>query len=163
MRKRLVDLLEFGQFLLQRFQADRGTHSAAALTYTTLFAVVPMMTVTFAMLSAIPAFQGVGEQIQSFIFRNFVPSTGEAVQVYLQARVFGLGPLEFLKNQLNSAVQCLAIAAVAYTLLKLLAHQSPMVTMVVALIVMPATWLLGLKLGRHPLWEAIRGRVFHRK
>ena len=83
MRKRLVDLLEFGQFLLQRFQADRGTHSAAALTYTTLFAVVPMMTVTFAMLSAIPAFQGVGEQIQSFIFRNFVPSTGEAVQVYL--------------------------------------------------------------------------------
>lgn len=84
MRKRLVELLEFGQFLLQRFQADRGTHSAAALTYTTLFAVVPMMTVTFAMLSAIPAFQGVGEQIQSFIFRNFVPSTGEAVQVYLQ-------------------------------------------------------------------------------
>ena len=31
MRKRRVDLLEFGQFLLQRFQADRGTHSAAAM------------------------------------------------------------------------------------------------------------------------------------
>ena len=39
-----------------------------------------MMTVTFAMLSAVPAFQGVGEQIQHFIFRNFVPSTGAAVQ-----------------------------------------------------------------------------------
>ena len=62
-----------------------ATSSAAALTYTTLFAVVPMMTVTFAMLSAVPAFQGVGEQIQHFIFRNFVPSTGAAVQEYLWA------------------------------------------------------------------------------
>ena len=61
MRQRLHDVLDFWRFLLQRFLADRGISSAAALTYTTLFAVVPMMTVTFAMLSAVPAFQGVGE------------------------------------------------------------------------------------------------------
>mgnify|MGYP003493011042 FL=1 len=85
MRQRLHDVLDFWRFLLQRFLADRGISSAAALTYTTLFAVVPMMTVTFAMLSAVPAFQGVGEQIQHFIFRNFVPSTGAAVQEYLWA------------------------------------------------------------------------------
>ena len=84
MRQRLTDLVEFWRFLLQRFITDRGTNSAAALTYTTLFAVVPMMTVTFAMLSAVPAFQNVGEDIQGFIFRNFVPSTGEALQEYLQ-------------------------------------------------------------------------------
>jgi len=63
MQQRIKDFVEFGRFLVQRFLADRGPHSAAALTYTTLFAVVPMMTVTFAMLSAIPAFQGIGEQI----------------------------------------------------------------------------------------------------
>ncbi|WP_044873844.1 virulence factor BrkB family protein [Pseudomonas sp. LFM046] len=85
MRQRLTDTVEFWRFLLQRFIADRGTNSAAALTYTSLFAVVPMMTVTFTMLSAIPAFQGTGEQIQSFIFHNFVPSTGEALQEYLRA------------------------------------------------------------------------------
>ncbi|MFC5698139.1 virulence factor BrkB family protein [Pseudomonas sp. GCM10022186] len=84
MRQRLTDVVEFWRFLLQRFIADRGTNSAAALTYTSLFAVVPMMTVTFTMLSAIPAFQGTGEQIQSFIFRNFVPSTGETLQEYLR-------------------------------------------------------------------------------
>lgn len=83
MHYRLRDWLEFWRGLLQRFVDDRGTSSAAALTYTTLFAVVPMMTVTFAMLSAIPAFQGVGEEIQAFIFHNFVPSTGETVQQYL--------------------------------------------------------------------------------
>jgi len=85
MQQRISDFVEFGRFLVQRFLADRGPHSAAALTYTTLFAVVPMMTVTFAMLSAIPAFQGVGEQIQLYIFRNFIPSTGATIQEYLVA------------------------------------------------------------------------------
>ena len=63
MLQRVNDLWDFWRFLLQRFIADQGTSNAAALTYTTLFAVVPMMTVTFSMLSAIPAFQGSGEQI----------------------------------------------------------------------------------------------------
>lgn len=101
MQYRLRDWLEFWLSLSRRFVQDRGVSNAAALTYTTLFAVVPMMTVTFAMLSAIPAFQGVGEEIQGFIFRNFVPSTGETVQQYLreftvQARQltwFGVGLL----------------------------------------------------------------------
>ncbi|MGG2396435.1 YihY family inner membrane protein [Pseudomonas sp. SH1-B] len=101
MQVRFKDWLGFWLSLYQRFMANRGAGNAAALTYTTLFAVVPMMTVTFAMLSAVPAFQGVGEEIQGFIFRNFVPSTGETVQEYLreftsQARQltwFGVGLL----------------------------------------------------------------------
>lgn len=84
MRQRLSDWVEFWGFLFRRFLTDRAINSAAALTYTTLFAVVPMMTVTFAMLSAIPAFQESGEQIQNFIFHNFVPSSGETVQQYLR-------------------------------------------------------------------------------
>ena len=80
MRSRLKDWVGFWFSLYQRFVENRGAGNAAALTYTTLFAVVPMMTVTFAMLSAIPAFQGGCENIQAFIFNNFVPSTGETVQ-----------------------------------------------------------------------------------
>lgn len=85
MQQRINDLVEFCRFLVQRFLTDSGPNSAAALTYTTLFAVVPMMTVTFAMLSAVPAFQGVGEQIQMYIFSNFIPSTGATIQEYLVA------------------------------------------------------------------------------
>ncbi|MFI8481510.1 virulence factor BrkB family protein [Pseudomonas sp. NPDC078700] len=84
MLQRLREWFEFWRFLLQRFSADQGISNAAALTYTTLFAVVPMMTVTFTMLSVIPAFQGTDVQIQSFVFRNFVPSAGETVQEYLR-------------------------------------------------------------------------------
>ncbi|MBG0842685.1 MULTISPECIES: YihY family inner membrane protein [Pseudomonadaceae] len=101
MQVRFKDWLGFWLSLYKRFVENRGAGNAAALTYTTLFAVVPMMTVTFAMLSAIPAFKGVGEDIQGFIFNNFVPSTGETVQEYLrefttQARQltwFGVGLL----------------------------------------------------------------------
>lgn len=73
----------FLRFLLARFLADGCPQSAAALTYTSLFAVVPVMTVTFAMLSAVPAFQGLGEQIQAFVFSHFVPASGANIQAYL--------------------------------------------------------------------------------
>ena len=67
--------------LYRNFFADRIPQSAAALTYTTLFAVVPIMTVTFVMLAAVPAFRDLGEPIQAFIFRNFAPAAGEQVEI----------------------------------------------------------------------------------
>ncbi len=78
--KRWIKLLQYVQ---QRYFADGCSHSAAALTYMTLFALVPLMTVMYAILSAVPAFQEVGMQIQELVFRNFVPATGQEVQDYL--------------------------------------------------------------------------------
>ncbi|MHB0775470.1 YihY family inner membrane protein [Halomonas sp. WWR20] len=72
------------RILIQRFDEHDGLKTASALTYTTLFAVVPFMTVLYAMLSGIPSFQGVSEQIQSLVFRQFVPTTGTTVLEYLR-------------------------------------------------------------------------------
>ncbi len=58
-------------------------NAAAALTYTTLFAVVPLMTVTYAFFSLIPEYSGLGEQLQTFIFQNFVPGSSDVLQVKL--------------------------------------------------------------------------------
>ena len=57
--------------------------SAAALTYMTLFALVPLMTVTYSMFSVIPVFDGVADQLQSLIFSHFLPESGSEVQQYL--------------------------------------------------------------------------------
>ncbi|MGE4416233.1 MAG: YihY family inner membrane protein [Marinobacterium sp.] len=76
-------VLVFIRSLARQFQANQGILNAAALTYTTLFAVVPLMTVSYSMLAAVPNFKGVGEQVQAWIFANFVPATGEVVQNYL--------------------------------------------------------------------------------
>ncbi|WP_185266902.1 YihY family inner membrane protein [Halopseudomonas xiamenensis] len=83
MPRRIQQLVYFCRYLLRRFGEDNCPKNAAALTYTTLFAVVPVMTVTYAMLAAIPAFNQVGGQIEAFIFDNFVPSTGAALREYL--------------------------------------------------------------------------------
>jgi len=73
----------FIRYLFKQFLNNQGILNAAALTYTTLFAVVPLMTVSYAMLAAVPSFQGVGQELQGWVFDNFVPATGAVVQDYL--------------------------------------------------------------------------------
>lgn len=75
-----------GQFCYELYFEfiDKGCQkSAAALTYMTLFALVPLMTVTYTMFSVVPAFEGVPEQLQNMIFQHFLPETGEDVSEYL--------------------------------------------------------------------------------
>ncbi len=79
-----IPVVNFLIYLIKQFLNNGGIINASALTYTTLFAVVPLMTVSYAMLAAIPSFQGVGEQVQGWVFSNFVPATGEVVQGYLK-------------------------------------------------------------------------------
>ncbi|WP_457808067.1 YihY family inner membrane protein [Kushneria sp. EE4] len=65
--------------LFKRFNAHDGLQTAASLTYTTLFAVVPLTTVVYALFAAIPEFQDAGDRIQQFVFQQFVPETGETI------------------------------------------------------------------------------------
>jgi membrane protein len=44
---------------------------------------VPLVTAVFGILAAFPVFNDWREDISGFVFRNFVPATGEAVQGYL--------------------------------------------------------------------------------
>lgn len=55
---------------------------AAALTYMTLFALVPLMTVTYAVFSMVPEFVGVAIRVQKFLFSHFVPESGAVIQTY---------------------------------------------------------------------------------
>ena len=73
----------FFRLLGKRFGDDGCRQTAAALTYMSLFAVVPLMTLMYSMFSLIPAFQGLESQVQEFIFSNFVPQSGEEIQQYL--------------------------------------------------------------------------------
>jgi membrane protein len=62
----------FTHFVVRRFLADECRQNAASLTYTTLFAVVPMMTVLFTILAAIPSLKHISVDIQNFIFSHFI-------------------------------------------------------------------------------------------
>jgi membrane protein len=79
-------LASSGQFLvyaLRRFLSDGCPQSAAALTYMSLFAIVPMLTLMYSMFSLVPAFQELGGQVEEFIFSKFLPSSGQEITQYL--------------------------------------------------------------------------------
>ncbi|WP_250461888.1 YihY family inner membrane protein [Microbulbifer litoralis] len=65
------------------FNEKNCRQSAAALTYMTLFAIVPLVTVSYAMLSLFPDFAGLENKLQQQIFSHFVPESGREVQEYI--------------------------------------------------------------------------------
>ncbi|MEZ5558907.1 MAG: YihY family inner membrane protein [Pseudomonadales bacterium] len=78
--QRIIALLRwYLNELVEQFLAADCLTRAGALTYTTLFAVVPLMTVAYAMFSLLPEFAAMGERIQAFVFNNFVPESSSLV------------------------------------------------------------------------------------
>lgn len=79
----LADAIDIAWYVLRRFDGDNGYQAASALTYTALLAVVPLLTVTFGLFSAFPAFDRVREAAQGLIVRSLVPSLGDVVLSYV--------------------------------------------------------------------------------
>jgi len=76
---------QFVLFVLRRFEADRCREQAGSLTYTTLFAVVPMLTVFLVIISSIKALEPARQQLQQLIYSNFLPKTTIAFDKVLTA------------------------------------------------------------------------------
>lgn len=76
-------LLHRLDYFLQRYKADRCQDTAAALTYMSLFALVPLLTVLYTVASAIPAFKGLEGNIQNLLFEYLMPEASREMQDYL--------------------------------------------------------------------------------
>jgi membrane protein len=73
----------FFRYLWQRFWADNCFQYAGALSFTTVFALVPLTVSVFGILSAFPVFEEWSQRLRSYIFTNFVPATGDTIESYL--------------------------------------------------------------------------------
>ena len=73
----------FGRHCWHHFKEDRSFESAAALTYTSLLALVPLMAVMLGVLSGFPVFERWTYDLETYIFSQFVPAAGEEIQEYL--------------------------------------------------------------------------------
>lgn len=69
---------QFTLFVLRRFESNNCREQAGSLTYTTLFAVVPMLTVFLVIISSIKALEPARQQLQQLIYSNFLPKTSIA-------------------------------------------------------------------------------------
>ena len=83
----------FFRFLAKRFLDDRLFQAAAALAYTTLFALVPLAMVVFGVLSAFPVFQEWSAQLRDYIFANFLPGAAVSLKAKLDGFLANTGKL----------------------------------------------------------------------
>lgn len=80
----LDTLRRFLLFFFRSIREDQWLVAAGALSFTTLLSLVPLLAVLFSIVAAFPFFDTAVEQMQQFIFHNFVPATGELVRAYLE-------------------------------------------------------------------------------
>jgi membrane protein len=74
---------EFIRAVARHFVEDDCSSIAKALTYQTLFALVPTIALAYMVLTAFDAFQGILQEFESFVFSNIVPESVGVVQSYL--------------------------------------------------------------------------------
>ncbi|NNJ92607.1 MAG: virulence factor BrkB family protein [Gammaproteobacteria bacterium] len=75
--------LDFLKLLLSRFMSNNSLQNAAAMTYTTLLSLVPLIAVSIAVFSVFPIADQVSLAVQDFVFENFVPASSDVLQSYL--------------------------------------------------------------------------------
>ena len=67
-------------YLVGRFHDDRILYYSGYLSYVTLLSMVPLLAVIFSFFSIFPFFEKLKEEVEEFVFNNFVPALGEVVQ-----------------------------------------------------------------------------------
>lgn len=71
-----------------RFGEDRGFQTAGSLSFTTVLAIVPILTVALALASAFPVFDSMVEALRRVAVSHFLPDTGGVEAVTAQLASF---------------------------------------------------------------------------
>lgn len=83
-RLRCSKIFTFSCFIIQRFNEAQISRISGSLTFTTLLALVPLLTVALAILSALPAFESISLAFTEFVHSVIVPSGASVVSSYLE-------------------------------------------------------------------------------
>ena len=81
--KNIINIWDFLVFLTQRARNDTILRVSSSLSYTSLIALVPLLSIALAIFSAFPVFADVREQIQEVVLKNFIPAIEDDIKQYL--------------------------------------------------------------------------------
>src|SRR6266540_1196847 len=114
-------LRRLGRFLLhvaRRFDEVRCLQIASSLTFTTLLALVPLVTIALTLMSAFPVFSGLGEHIHQFLLANMLPeAAGKVVTGYIEQFSGRAGRLTALGTAAIVGLAPFVLACAAFTFL----------------------------------------------
>ncbi|MFQ6672452.1 MAG: YihY family inner membrane protein, partial [Candidatus Tectimicrobiota bacterium] len=103
-------------FATREFARDGCPHKAAALAFTTILTLVPLLIVSFALFQAFGALKEVETRVQAFIFSHLIASSSQAVSTHLT---------EFIHKTSARAVGTVGVVALigaAFALLSTVEH-----------------------------------------
>lgn len=83
--KYIKKIFSFGKIALKEFIISNSLTNAAALAYTTLLSLVPLMVVSLGLFSAFPAFKKYAHMFHEYIFDHLVPSSAKNRQHYIES------------------------------------------------------------------------------
>ncbi len=75
---------DFWLHLWQQLKDADAFQAAGSLCFTSLLALVPLLAVVLGVLTWLPIGDNLAQQLQDFVFANFVPAAGQTVQTYVQ-------------------------------------------------------------------------------
>jgi len=96
LKKRLLQTFDVPIEVFRRFKQDRLTRHAAALSFSSLLAVAPMMALAFSMLSLFSSFEQIGQSFESIIYQFLAPAVGEDLKQYIDQFAGQAGQLSFV-------------------------------------------------------------------
>lgn len=82
--RRLLRIRAFLGFWLRRFLEEDCFSAAGALSYATVFALVPLTAAVLGILTAFPVFETWAEALSEWLFTHFVPEAARTVESYIQ-------------------------------------------------------------------------------
>jgi membrane protein len=95
-----------------RLRADRLPRLAAALSFTTVLALVPLVTVVVSTMTLFPVFDERAQAIQDWIYSNFVPAASDVIELYLTEFIEQSGKLTALGLVFLLVASLMALATI---------------------------------------------------
>ncbi len=147
-------MLELIKFFLRRIKRDQILLEAAALTFTTMLALVPALTVVLSVFTMIPSFESLKKTLQDFSSSNFLPVFSETVSRHIADFAAKAGSLTLTGSLVLVVIALVLVRAVDRTINRIWRGGKRRVTMTFAIY-----WTL-LTVG--PLATALTLWVFSR-
>jgi membrane protein len=76
----LARIRSFLSFLRHRFSETRLEQAAAALSYTSLLAIVPLMAIGFSVFAIFPGLDQSRDEVYTFLFQSFAPHLEDTIE-----------------------------------------------------------------------------------
>lgn len=95
-KDQLVLLSRFSLTVVNNFSKDDCLTRSSALAYTSLFSLVPLIIVSYAVFSGFPEFNVMAGKIQNVLVQNLVPNVAREVVKYIDTFVSQAGKLNVM-------------------------------------------------------------------